>query len=479
MSYIENPIQYIIKKEYTMSSPLTVDDINNFKEKKLGLDKLSFNLYLKNLDENSWHQDSPQEIETLIHIYNESLKEFSDDSNDDEFIVELTVTYQKSKQEFNIYNPSIYIKELENRNFTELYKIFNSYAKQSNSTSMNIVGNPKFQTTLFNPISPDSSIRNKVIDNWDMFTSIIGFEDQPSLLPSDFLNLNVEDLECNDFEPFVIFFKKFSSILALFFLVDSVVIKADKIKIKISHQKKLSLEFPFRDLTITNSENIQKIFNWVYMDNSTFLSDDKIVFAKDQLSRKLVLNDKQDLIIDKEIYPSILSMHRIYLKENANQYIESTNTVANLLRTMATQQKDIESTLVSSLKNNSSIFLGLFITLLVFNTIASGKSLVFNHQNYYLTITFAFISLIGLTLANIQVFRDIKGIENQFNNTKLIYSNMFHDADIKNLFNEKYILDLKNSVNITQIIYSVAWLLEILIVVVLISILSFTNWLNF
>lgn len=480
MSYIETPIHYIIKNEYTISSPLTVDDINHFKEKKLGLDELSFTLDLKNLDEQSWHTDSQEDIDTLMQLYNDSLREFSDDNDDDEdFIVELTVTYQKSKQEFNIYSPSIYIKELESRTFSQLYKIFNSYAKNSSPTPIHMHDNFEFQTTLFNSASKDTVHRNKIIENWDMFTSIIGFDEEPLLLPTDFINSSRIVTIKKEFDLFLNLFKKISSMLSLFFLVDSVVVKDDKIKIKISAQKKLSIEFNFKDITVQNTETISKIFNWVYMDESTFLADDKIVFAKDQLARKLFINDNKFLHIDKTIYPSILSMHRIYLKENAQQYIDTTNTVAELIRKIAIQQKEIQSSLVNALKNSSNIFLGLFITLLVFNTIASGKSLVFNYQNFYLTIIFAVISLIGLGVANYQVHKDLKDVENQFNNTKEIYSGMFHIEDLENLFHEKYILDLKKSIRSTQKVYSIIWILEVILVVVLISIFTFTCWLNF
>lgn len=480
MSSTENFQSYIVEKEYTISSPLTVDDINNFKKDKLGLDELSFSLDFKNLDEIKDYGDSQKDVTNLIENYNRLLKEFSDDNfYQEDFIVILTVTFKKSSKEFNIYNPSVYIEFLERRSFSQLYKFFNSYVKNDFPISIRTHKNFKFETTLFNSESRDSKFRNKTIENWDMFTSIVGFEDEPLLIPTDFIDtsklINIED----EYRSFFKLFEKMACILGLIFLVDSAVIKDDKIKIKISTPQKISIEFNFKDVVINNIETISKIFTWVYMDKSSFLADDKIVFAKDQLARNLSIKENIYLCVDKEIYPSILSMHRIYLKENAQQYIDTTNTVAELIRKLTVQQKQIQSSLVNALKNSSNIFLGLFITLLVFNTIASGKSLVFNYQNFYLTIAFAIISLIGLIVANYQVNQDLKDVKNQYKNTKSIYSGMFHNKDLKKLFHNKYILNLEKSIRSTQMVYSIIWLLEIILVVSLISIFTFTSWLNF
>lgn len=477
MTSIENLNKYEIKEKFDINHPLSIDVLKMFIDNKLGSDDVTFRL-VENITEDSIVKINPTDFDLteIINFFYENVVEEEDSAS-------LIVIYEKSQGEFNIYSPTVLYQDLKRLSFEHFYNTFNNkydFKKRIiiNTTSDNLT----YNTTLFctDPTSQlltDYNKRLEILENWSYFTNIQGVS-SPRLIPSDFID---NSSQCNDeLANILLLFSKFASILSILFLADVVNIKLDDISIKINSYNKLTFKINYKNISFTDNEHIIRIFNWVYSSKQSYLADDKIIFAKNQLSRKLSYNESENTIhIESSTLPSILSMHRIYLKENANQYIETTNTVAELLSKMAVQQKEIQSTIINALKNNSNIFLGLFISLLVFNTLSSGKSTVFNSQNYYLTLLFALISLIGLLMSSKQVERELANVLEQFDDTKKVYTHLFDIDDLNRLFSEEYKANFSIKIEKSRKYYTTIWLIEVVLVITIISILTFTDWLTF
>nr|WP_054550354.1 hypothetical protein [Lysinibacillus sphaericus] len=477
MTSIENLNKYEVKEKFDINRPLSIDVLKMYIDNKLGSDDVTFRL-VENITEDSIVKINPTDFDLteIINFFNESVVEEEDSAS-------LIVIYEKSQGEFNIYSPIVLYQDLKRLSFEHFYNTFNNkydFKKKIiiNTTSDNLT----YNTTLFctDPTSQlltDYNKRLEILENWSYFTNIQGVS-SPRLIPSDFID---NSSQCNDeLANILLLFSKFASILSILFLADVVNIKLDDISIKINSYNKLTFKINYKNISFTDNEHIIRIFNWVYSSKQSYLADDKIIFAKNQLSRKLSYNESENTIhIESSTLPSILSMHRIYLKENANQYIETTNTVAELLSKMAVQQKEIQSTIINALKNNSNIFLGLFISLLVFNTLSSGKSTVFNSQNYYLTLLFALISLIGLLMSSKQVERELANVLEQFDDTKKVYTHLFDIDDLNRLFSEEYKANFSIKIKKSRTYYTTIWLIEVVLVITIISILTFTDWLTF
>ena len=478
MTSIENLNKYEVKEKFDINRPLSIDVLKMYIDNKLGSDDVTFRL-VENVTEDSIVKINPtdSDLTEIINFYDKNVGEDDDSAS-------LIVIYEKSQDEFNIYSPPVLYKDLKRLSFEHFYNTFNNKYDFKKRILINTTSDLTYNTTLFctdstsQLLPTDYNKRLEILENWSYFTNIQGVS-SPRLLPSDFID---HSSQCNDDEltKILLLFSKFASILSIIFLADVVNIKLDDITIKINSYNKLTFKINYKNISLDDNEHIIRIFNWVYSSKHSYLADDKIIFAKNQLSRKLSYNESENTIhIESSTLPSILSMHRIYLKENANQYIETTNTVAELLSKMAVQQKEIQSTIINALKNNSNIFLGLFISLLVFNTLSSGKSTVFNSQNYYLTLLFALISLIGLLMSSKQVERELANVLEQFDDTKKVYTHLFDIDDLNRLFSEEYKTNFSIKIEKSRNYYTTIWLIEVVLVIAIISILTFTDWLTF
>lgn len=471
MKYPETLSAYSFQQEYSLSFPLTLDILNDLNSKKLGSDILTLTMSFHQTDSIfEWSSTSSKPLDDF-------LDKFSTEIVEDDDIAELKVSYsKKNKSEFNIYSPSCLYKYLEGLSFFHFYNAINEKITTSNLIKINSYENLFFNTTLFYTTSTSPSHKNitqrqSILENWSFFTNIQGIQN-PKLLPTDFTCDN--SYATTPFmNKIITFFNEFSKILSFMFLSDVVKVDNNSLIFKINSHNRLNLKINFKETELINFENLLPIYKWVYTDQGTFLADDKIVFTKDQLSRKTFLNSNNQIEVKHSTFPSILSMHRIYLKENANQYIETTNVVSELISKLNIQQKEIQNSIINALKTSSSIFLSLFISLLVFNSLSTTPNQVFNENNFYLTLLFALLSLITLLVTRHQLNMDLKAAIENFDNTERIYTNIFSENDLKTLFDPSYTKEFRSNIEHSRDLYSWIWLIEVVLVVIVVSILTF------
>ncbi|MBN2435599.1 MAG: hypothetical protein JXK07_10080 [Spirochaetes bacterium] len=277
-----------------------------------------------------------------------------------------------------------------------------------------------------------------------------------ALLPEDFfLNPQTDNVEI------INSLNKLCTLFSMTSLCNHFDIKWPSFSAKLYGYKTISSTFSFLDMKIEVSEIYYKIYLWVY-SKSGHISD-KIGIARNLLS--LHIQDKDFFTVTSEILTAIRTSFQIYLKDNITQYLSIKNNITNEVIEIVRKAMDLSAIFSSNFKNNFLGFVSFFVTVLILNTVSSGKiSNIFTKDISLLTFGFLFISFLFLGYSLWEICSSKKQINVLYNNIKCRYDKLLESKDLEDVFNHDEEITLANRIICGNIRFvSIMWLLSILV----------------
>jgi hypothetical protein len=333
-----------------------------------------------------------------------------------------------------------------------------------------------FYTNKFNfyyydrDIKPGKFERLSVVKNYSKeITNFIGYNNL-NLIPDYFyLRKRCYDNEYN------YWFDKLSIIFSFCYLSNIIEYNYNNqiIIFKLSGYKTIFQSIDFKKVyEIEQYAVIQyyKIYDWVYSDVHNLHIIDKVGLARNILS----MNVNNDIFhLKDDIFTSINACYDIYLKENFDKYIDVKNNVVSLLNDFSQKTADTAEIFSNKIRNNFIAYFTFFATTIIMNTISTGKiENIFTKEISTLSYVFLIISLIYYVISVIEYKKLYKRYVKNYERQKKYYSDVLSDAEINNIFNadEPYKEDL-GYLRITGIMYSVLWVVSLILLSLAIYIL--------
>lgn len=415
------------------------------------------------------YQYYPKKIEDIDMIL--QLNEHIDD--DSETIIKVEIIKPK-EDSINIYNLNHFIEYLNNLNLFQLLTIFKTYSDSDTKILINHkeMSNSFISTNLFTTNKHDtikvisSSLGRERIEAWN-FSSNTQNIGSFGFIPDDFRVYKKSD----NFEYLSDIFNKLALILSISYISDMSKIEGNIFNFKIMGYKKVDVTF---DASATSlSEIFYKIYTWVYESGNGNI-DDKIGLARNIISRYIKTNPGTTKIsLEEDAYSSLLTSHKMYLKENVEKYIDTKNKVAEIVTEQSVKTSDSINFISNSFKNNNLTLLSYFISLFIFSALSEKKQQIFTKEIFLISITFLIISGIYLYITYKQFNKDIKRNVRYFFSIKKIYKDLFDPKELNDIFNLRQLRYDAKLIKSTAKNYFIFWILEIIILLILTSILTF------
>lgn len=431
------------------------DIIEEILKNKHVTDLININLYDYSLDETVYDEQNSDSFD-----FTQMLTNMDDDS--EEFRFKVTI----KKNNFSIYSIETFLDYIDKLEFTHLLNNLNMFTITPPESLYIAEVKRHFHSSLFGD-EKDNINRIEYIENMGDVVNTFGFPSH-NLLPNDF-DLDYKDISDENYDTIKIlnFLKKLQGLLSLFFLSDFIELDKSKIIIKINNTYTLRSHFDFKKLTFSSFKIIDElytIYQWVYENENSENIHDKLELARIQLAKNISFENNCFHLKTENIISNLQSMYKIYLKENVDKYIEATNKVAEIISDMTFKQNEITSSFTNSLKTNSTLLIGFFISLVVYNNLAAGETSIFNNSNFLLVILFTIISVISLILSFRQVNRNLNRTIDYYNKQKEIYQHLFSKDDIKQLFSSDYIDSIEEHVKVDRNLYTRVWIYQLIII---------------
>ena len=218
-----------------------------------------------------------------------------------------------------------------------------------------------------------------------------------------------------------------------------------------------------------------RIYDWIYSDSGNFI--DKVGIVRNIFS---IYMSRNSLEISEDVFASILSGYKTYLKENLDRYIEVRNKVTEQLDNIINELESTADKYVEGYRNTNFAFLSFFFSVYIFQIITTGK--IVNIFSKDITIISFFLLIISLVYLSF-LLRDINSksmkLCRRYDNLKLRYQDLLEEEDIDRIlrndeeFNYEERLFKQRCERFTLL-----WLVTVVCCIVMILLLSsYVNWL--
>lgn len=442
------------------------DIINNFIDKRDYLLELKFSInggeptilcenkyreFIEDCSTNKYYKDNDSDIEELnlyikkvyknklISIY--SLDEFSD------YLYSLSLhDLLKKFSKYDGYINFVLIKETSSIN--------------SSSNMISFISSLDYNKTNYNPIENDILNKRLQICNFENNTE---FNFEP-------FNFKLDNSINNKLD---LLFEKLSIIFSLISIFDLSFIESNHVQLTLLGKiyKKYTLDF--NTLNIENLSNIYKIFKWVYGDKNI---NDRILIARNVLGSYLISNN--DIQISSDILKAIESNHKIYLKENFEQYVNiKNNIIDSLLQVEAEIIALLNSFTDNFIKNIIAICTFIF-SIIILNSFSDKKfDNIFTKDITIISLAIIFLSFIFLyaTCKDIKFKYEI--VQKITNNISLNYKDLLTDNEVDKIFTDyQSITYVKSSLFKKINFFKTLWIIVLVIFFIVTFILGFKHF---
>jgi hypothetical protein len=280
-----------------------------------------------------------------------------------------------------------------------------------------------------------------------------------ALLMPDYYYFNIDF-----FDEFLDLFNKLSIISSFCFLFSHVEINENLIILKTSGYKTISGTVDYDDIN-PDKKIFLEISKWVYSGKNIY---DKLGLFRNILSLYITDEINQILQLEQDFFDSVLSSYEIYLKENINQYIHVKSIFIDRQIDIISTINTLADSIVDNLKKNFIAFLSFFMTVVILNSLSTGKfENIFNDTIAVISYVLLGISLLMLILCRMEIFSKWKRKNAELDALKKEYMDILNRNDIDNIFNKKSNIKetekyLKKSIKIVTII----WLIGLILILV-------------
>lgn len=216
-----------------------------------------------------------------------------------------------------------------------------------------------------------------------------------------------------------------------------------------------------------------KIFDWIYSETSKI--HDKIGLTRNIISLSIKENE---IYISDSVFLSIQSSYKTYLKDNINKYIEIRNKIIDELGWISQKSSEIVSNYLSNYQKSIFTFLSFFTSVFLLKFLnKQDNSSFFSKNETVFSIAFLFLSAIYLLFSIWNIYLEKKRLTRKYENVKTRYYDLLNVNDINRILDndEEFNYEM-NFITIRQKIYTLLWVVTILLLIC--AILTVSNYIN-
>lgn len=272
-------------------------------------------------------------------------------------------------------------------------------------------------------------------------------------------------------------FDKLSIIFLLASIYDVVTIDDDeKLTFKLNGYKTIEGNLDIREeyLRKDSIDGYFKIYEWIYSESGSVT--DKIGLARNVLSLYIKSNSIE---IDDDVYFSIQSGFKVYLKENLNTCIEIRGKISDQLLALSQKASQILDAYFSNFQKAISAFITFFISVFLIRVLTTGNFInTFTRDATIIAFSLIYTSLVFM-IYSLRIFNKEKDrIDSKYKMLKGRFQDLLVEQDIEKILNQdkefKFDMDFLTE---RRNEYTALWELFLTSFVILILTLSsYVNW---
>jgi hypothetical protein len=399
-------------------------------------------------------------ISNIDIVFDDKYKDFYEQL-DEEDIVTVNVIVEKTIMEntFSIYCFNSFVEDLLSQKVERVMASFSKLLKQSEYIIFYLFdSNLYFSTTTMAFASGEKKFisrnlsRIKRLHECKEISYFYNFSEY-ELIPDDFMI----EIDCEN-NPLTKLFSEISTILSLAYISSTSSFEDDFLKGQICGQRNVDFNYQISDI-IFNRE-LYKIYSWIYTDGN---SVDKSIIARNIISLHCKYTDL--LKTDEKTFLSIQSNYKLYLKDNAVQYIELKNKLAEFICEIISKIGDHATMILGNFKSNLIAIFGFFFSVVLVNiTSQQPISNIFTKDITAIIELILFSSLGYLIICIIETKYKFKKTKNSYNSLKENYKSVLSETDINEVFKNDALLEsAEKTVNRGIIWYGILWLVFLII----------------
>lgn len=387
---------------------------------------------------------------------------------DDELAIVIYVNKEIVKETLSVYCYGLFTQDLLSNSFNELLVIMAGLIGLGDRLIFDVSDENVFWCTKTIAFVHDQSmIIDSKVDRKGRLQvckeNSIGFPSQDiNLLPDDFYIVqNYIDntyYEC---------FGKICSLLSVGYIASYAMLSDNGVSGQINGQRSISFDLSY-DRINANVE-LYKIFDWVFSEGN---STDKLLLSRNIIS----LHCKYTSIdaTDEKTFASIKTNYQLYLKENANQYIEAKNKLSEYICDVVAKLGDDISGILSGLKNNLIAIVSFFLTVVLVNIVSEQPlNNIFTKE---ITVIIELIlagSVVYFLICRHEIQLKRRKNKRAYSILKENYKDVFSDEELSQIFNnDKLIVDADKELRKGITKYSVLWCLLLIIILIAVELIS-------
>lgn len=404
-------------------------------------------------------QDEGENI-CFITLHNQiEYKNFIEQTDDNE-IIQATVKIDKGilENRFSVYSFDTFAEDLLTLEIKKVMKSFSDLLKDASDFLIFDVFDSDIvfytKTMFFVPWGKEienAFKRKKRIEKCKEICYFFNF-DILEILPDDF---KVEVSESNNcLAPL---FKKINAILSLGFIASSFSIENQRIKGIINGQR--IVEFQYDMNSIKENQTLYTIYNWIYGEGNLI---DKGIIARNIISiqcKYVSINE-----MDEKTTAAIQSNYNLYLKGNVKEYLELKNKICEFIKDTVTKTGEYATGLLDKFKSNIFAVFGFLFTVILANIVSEQP--LNNIFTKDITILMELVIAGSWGYFIICVFQsnyETKKVYESYEQLKDVYKDILTEQDLSEIFDDKMIKKMKRSIKKSKIIYSILWIIFLLI----------------
>lgn len=283
------------------------------------------------------------------------------------------------------------------------------------------------------------------------------------LIPEDFMIKGIGQKN----NPFKNLFDGISTLLAIIYSSSSSLISDSSFTVQISGHRTTSYTSSFDKIVF--NKNWIGLYEWIYTDGNT---TDKSIIAHNILSLHCKYSDL--LNINETVNESIKSSYRLYLRNNATQYLELKKSISEFIRDVVAKVGDSATIILSQFKTNLlAIFVFLFTVILTKVGATQNWGVIFSRDTIYIIELVLMGSVFHMFFCYFEAKYKLNKTINAYYDLKNNYNELLSELEIREAFGDDQLLQkTKKSTQKGINLWSIMWGLILVAAIIIIECLT-------
>jgi len=373
---------------------------------------------------------------------------------DEELSLKLEIYKDTRKVNRNVYCEKAFNEWIESRSAIDLLKTISNDIKKNGFVNFNIIENNQAHLYSKRVRVNDSTSVNKNLKAYPEYSNFDQNNEYP-YIGTDFKVLE-KNLSCLFLPSRLTNLSNLFSITSLF---DVTYLQGDNLFYQLKGYKFFQGKLPVKDLT-KNYNIYSKINKWIFDDSANIA--DKLGISKNIISLHITENN---ILLNDSVFSSILSGHKIYLKENVSQYLKVRSKINDELADILKEIRSSLQELRTNYQKSNFLYISFFMSVYVLRTlIKKDFEQIFTKDTTVLFFAFIGISVIYLiyTIWSVITMRD--RIKKHYRSVKVKNLDIMEKSDIERILKNDSEFDDEISYFNTRIsVYVILWILTMVV----------------